>query len=101
MELINLDRPVVSYLNRLANIRKSSNRDVSDLISIRKAIESGDIRLGQMKMTLAKFYRATGNSTQRLGVQPDISFPSPFDAEAFGESSRTNALPWDGKDKSG
>ncbi len=93
--LINLDRPVMNYLNRLAAFRKSSNRDVSDLLSIRNGIQSGDIRLGQLKMTLAKFYRATGSSTQRIGVIPDISFPSAFESDEFGESSRINALPWD------
>ncbi len=93
--LINLDRPVVNYLNRLAAFRKSSNKDATELITIRNGIQSGDIRMGQVKMTLAKFYRATGSSTQRVGVVPDIMFPSPFEADAVGESSRENALPWD------
>ncbi len=93
--LINLDRPVVNYLNRLAAFRKSSNRDASDILTIRDGIQSGDIRMGQLKMTLAKFYRATGSSTQRIGVVPDIIFPSPFDPEAVGESGMENALPWD------
>ena len=56
---------------------------------------SGDVRIGQLKMTLAKFYRATGSSTQMIGVQPDIQFPTSHDASEFGESSRPNALPWD------
>jgi len=52
-------------------------------------------RMGQLKLTLAKFYRATGSSTQRLGVTPDIEFPSAYPSSEFGESSRSNALPWD------
>ena len=48
-----------------------------------------------MKITIQKFYRITGSSTQRLGVKPDISFPSQFTAKEFGESSQSSALPWD------
>lgn len=52
-------------------------------------------KVGQLKLTLQKFYRVTGSSTQHLGVSPDVNFPSAFDAEEFGESSRPSALPWD------
>jgi carboxyl-terminal processing protease len=50
---------------------------------------------GQMKLTLAKFYRVTGSSTQHKGVTPDIQLPSRYDAEEYGESSMSSALPWD------
>ncbi|MDX1628988.1 MAG: carboxy terminal-processing peptidase, partial [Fulvivirga sp.] len=50
---------------------------------------------GQLKITLQKFYRVTGSSTQHMGVDPDISFPSAFAAEEFGESANASALPWD------
>ncbi len=93
--LIDLGRPVLNYMNRMIAYRKSANKDVSELVAMREALKSGDLTLGQVKMTLAKFYRVTGSSTQRLGVVPDIIFPTPFDAEDFGESSRENALPWD------
>ncbi len=56
---------------------------------------NSDVKYGQLKITLAKFYRITGSSTQKRGVQPDIKFPSPYEDENFGESSRDNALPWD------
>jgi len=59
------------------------------------SIGSEEKQVGQLKLTLAKFYRVTGKSTQRLGVAPDVAFPSPYDGEVFGESSRPNALPWD------
>ncbi len=52
-------------------------------------------KVGQLKLTLQKFYRITGSSTQHLGVNPDISFPSAFEASEFGESARPSALPWD------
>ena len=52
-------------------------------------------KLGQVKITIAKFYRISGGSTQHLGVIPDIIFPSVIDAHEFGESSEPSALPWD------
>lgn len=52
-------------------------------------------RYGQLKLTTEKFYRITGNSTQRRGVIPDITFPSPWSSEDSGESSRSSALPYD------
>ncbi len=93
--LIDLGRPVLNYMNRMIAYRKSAGKDVSDLEKMRDDIRTGELTLGQVKMTLAKFYRVTGSSTQRLGVAPDIIFPTPFDAVDFGESSRANALPWD------
>ncbi len=51
--------------------------------------------LGLLKFTIAKFYRASGGSTQHKGVTPDIQYPSIYNAEEFGESSKPSALPWD------
>lgn len=50
---------------------------------------------GEIKLTESKFYRVSGDSTQHLGVVPDISFPSFIDEEDFGESSYDYALKWD------
>lgn len=50
---------------------------------------------GQLKITQAKFYRVSGESTQHQGVIPDIMFPSLFDKEKIGESALSLALPWD------
>ncbi len=50
---------------------------------------------GDLKVTNAKFYRISGDSTQHRGVLPDIKFPSSFDPEQVGESHRETALPWD------
>lgn len=93
--LIDLDRPVINYLNRLATFGRTSELQQRQILQMKNDIQSGDVRLGQLKMTLAKFYRATGSSTQRLGVVPDIAFPSIYEAEEYGEASRENALPWD------
>jgi carboxyl-terminal processing protease len=50
---------------------------------------------GQLKLTQAKFYRVSGDSTQHQGVIPDILFPSLFDKEKIGESALDEALAWD------
>lgn len=50
---------------------------------------------GQLKLTQAKFYRVSGQSTQHQGVIPDIEFPELYDQEKIGESTLTDALPWD------
>ncbi|TVS16242.1 MAG: tail-specific protease [Gammaproteobacteria bacterium] len=50
---------------------------------------------GQLKLTQAKFYRVSGQSTQHQGIIPDIEFPELFDQEKIGESTLSDALPWD------
>lgn len=50
---------------------------------------------GQLKATTAKYYRISGESTQNLGVIPDLEYPSLINAETIGESSLDEALPWD------
>src|SRR5581483_6441401 len=50
---------------------------------------------GQLTVTIGKFYRITGESTQHRGVQPDVPLPSPIDMDDVGESSLEAALPWD------
>ena len=54
-----------------------------------------DLSRGQLKMTVSKFYRVSGDSTQHRGVVPDIEFPSLYDPEDVGESHEANALAWD------
>lgn len=51
--------------------------------------------LGQLKLTVAKFYRISGESTQHLGVTPDFVFPSVIDSEVVGEDTYSSSLPWD------
>src|SRR5690606_19958697 len=51
---------------------------------------------GQIKITRAKFYRISGESTQHKGVTPDIVFPDIFSvSDDIGESALPTALPWD------
>ena len=57
--------------------------------------EITDLSSGQLKLTISKFYRVSGDSTQHRGVLPDIAFPSLYDVEEVGESQQDNVLSWD------
>jgi carboxyl-terminal processing protease len=50
---------------------------------------------GQLTVTIGKFYRVTGESTQHHGVEPDVTLPSLIDMKEVGESALEAALPWD------
>jgi len=50
---------------------------------------------GQLKITAAKFYRVSGQSTQHQGVMPDVSFPNLYNTDHIGESALDDAMPWD------
>lgn len=50
---------------------------------------------GQLNLTIAKFYRITGNSTQHKGVTPDIAFPSVIPMDKYGEDTEPSAMPFD------
>ncbi len=51
--------------------------------------------LGAMKLTLQKFYRVSGGSTQVQGVEPDLLLPDPLPFVQSGERYADYALPWD------
>ena len=56
---------------------------------------SNNSELGSLKLTLQKFYRINGGSTQLKGVVPDIVIPDKYEYLHFREKDNTNALPWD------
>jgi len=68
---------------------------VQNIIQLNRFFPRTDEKFGQLKLTVAKFYRISGGSTQHVGVIPDVSFPSRFKHEEVGESSQENALLWD------
>lgn len=69
---------------------------VQNLYSLDQYSRSNDgQRFGQLTLTIGKYYRITGASTQHRGVHPDIVLPSSIDTKLVGESARENALPWD------
>ncbi|MDA1122365.1 MAG: carboxy terminal-processing peptidase [Bacteroidetes bacterium] len=67
---------------------------VQQLVNLDQFLPDED-DLGQLKLTLAKYYRITGSSTQNVGVVPDIEFPSFVNLEKYRERSLPSALPWD------
>lgn len=68
---------------------------VQNLVGLQQYIPNEKERLGQLKLTTAKFYRINGGSTQNLGVTPDVKLPSAFDHTEVGESAYPSALKWD------
>lgn len=54
-----------------------------------------DEPLGSIKLTMAKFYRINGESTQLSGVRPDIVLPSYQESLEMGEAKLPFAMPWD------
>ena len=69
---------------------------VQNLYSLDQYLRSQDDEgFGQLTLTIGKYYRVTGESTQHRGVDPDIELPSHINAELVGESVRDSALPWD------
>ena len=57
--------------------------------------QSGSDELGAIKLTIQKFYRVNGGSTQLKGVQSDIALVDQFTYEDISEASRPEALNWD------
>ena len=67
---------------------------VQTLLDLDRFSQSEKVRYGELKMTIAQFFRINGGTTQLRGVTPDIKLPVLSDVEHFGESSFSNALPW-------
>lgn len=67
---------------------------VQTVVDLDQAARSNEPKYGQLKLTIAQFFRVDGGTTQLRGVTPDIPLPGLSDPEAFGESSYDNALPW-------
>ena len=67
---------------------------VQGLVSLDHHAPDEKTHYGELKMTLAQFFRVNGGTTQLRGVTPDIKLPVTSDVESFGESSYDNALPW-------
>ena len=67
---------------------------VQTMINLDQIAKNDKPTFGELKLTVAQFFRINGGTTQLRGVTPDISFPAVIDAESLGESSFDNALPW-------
>jgi len=67
---------------------------VQTVVNLDQAAKSNKQEFGELRMTVAQFFRINGGTTQLRGVDPDIALPEVIDADSFGESSFDNALPW-------
>ena len=67
---------------------------VQSLLDLDDYASSDRPGLGQLKITMAQFFRVNGGSTQNRGVVPDIHFPTWGDPDDHGERAMDNALPW-------
>jgi len=67
---------------------------VQTVVSLDRLVKNDKPVLGDLKMTVAQFFRVNGGTTQLRGVTPDVSMPTMTDTEEFGESSFNNSLPW-------
>ena len=67
---------------------------VQQVVDLNRHAPRNSATLGQLKLTMAQFYRVNGDSTQNRGVIPDIKFPTAESSAELGESALDNALPW-------
>jgi carboxyl-terminal processing protease len=89
---IDLDKVIQSSLReRIASLMGKNGKPVST---------GSQSVFGQLNLTIAKFYRITGNSTQHKGVMPDIQFPSVIPMDKYGEDTEPSAMPFDVIEKS-
>ena len=73
---------------------------VQTMVEIGRAMPvAGDREAGALKLTIQKFYRIAGGSTQLRGVESDVKLPSLFDQVEIGESSLKGPLPYDTVDR--
>lgn len=86
-----------------ANVRGVAAAEKSGKVTVKDSAGSsapvvdkdGIVQFGQVNLTMGKFYRINGSSTQHKGVIPDISFPSVYPLDKIGEDTEPSALPFD------
>ncbi len=85
---IDMDRVIASSIgNRITAAAKS--------IVGKTGASGAEGGYGQLNLTIAKFYRISGGSTQHRGVLPDITLPSIIPLDKYGEDTDPSALPFD------
>ncbi|MEB2847412.1 tail-specific protease [Rhizobiales bacterium RZME27] len=67
---------------------------VQTVVNLDRMVKNAEANLGEIKLTIAQFFRIDGGTTQLRGVTPDIGLPGLADPKTFGEASYENALPW-------
>ena len=74
---------------------KGTVQTLIDLSQFGVGAGSEEAATGRLKLTIAKFYRINGESTQLEGVKPDLHLPYPHGSDESGERAAERALPWD------
>jgi len=87
-------------VQKLVSLDQFVNGDIRDqIIAAFNKAKGGDAQyngIGSLKLTIQKFYRVNGGSTQLKGVTPDINLPDPYEQlDNIGERKDLAALPWD------
>ncbi len=67
---------------------------VQTVVNLDDVAHNSKPAFGELKLTIAQFFRVNGGTTQLRGVTPDITLPGFSDPKTFGEASYDNALPW-------
>lgn len=67
---------------------------VQQLFDLDEIAKSDKPTYGEVKLTIAQFFRINGGTTQLRGVTPDLPLVNTMDHERIGESSYDNPLPW-------
>ncbi len=67
---------------------------VQTVVDLDQVAKNSKPKFGQLKLTIAQFFRVDGGTTQLRGVMPDIGLPGLSDPKTLGEASYDNALPW-------
>jgi len=67
---------------------------VQTIVDMDQIVKNDKPKYGELKMTIAQFFRIDGGTTQLRGVTPDIPLETATNTDDFGESSYDNALPW-------
>jgi carboxyl-terminal processing protease len=74
---------------------KGTVQTLIDLDNLAAPADAAFKPMGTLKLTIQKFYRVNGGSTQFRGVVPDILIPDGYTQLDMGEKSQDYALPWD------
>ncbi len=67
---------------------------VQHLVALNRYVSGAEKDLGQIKITIAQFFRINGDSTQHRGVIPDIIWHTSDKKADSGERAFKNAIPW-------
>ncbi len=74
---------------------KGTVQSMLEIGKVMPFLRSGGNEAGALKLTIQKFYRIAGGSTQLKGVEPDLIVPSIYDHPEIGESALKGPLPYD------